>query len=138
MTVDEIAAMVRIKIEVIELTFLRYVGRLRPEVGTVIQEEGYEIRASENRGKLVARQTTVATTVPVTAVSPIAPIRSDMKPKGILKNRIAPPIEPPKLEQQERILKAPVPLPVSTHAPTPTPSKDKKRFRFFGRFKKQR
>lgn len=148
MTVDEIASMVRVKKQVIELTFLRYVGPLRPVVGTVIQEEGYEIRASENRGKLLARQTSVAATVPVAAFSPIAPIRSDKKPKGILKNRITPPpMESPRMREKEKISEPPVlspPLaPAPAPAPAPTPSttpilKEKKRFRLFGRFKKQK
>jgi len=133
MTVDEIASMVRVKKQVIELTFLRYVGPLRPEIGTVIQEEGYEIRAAENRGKLMARQTSVATTMPVAAVSPIPPLRNNVKPKGILKNSITPPpVEPPKPKEEEKNAIEPI------AAQAPIPVKEKKRFRLFGRRKKQK
>jgi hypothetical protein len=45
LTVDEIAKTIKGKKSVIELTFLRYVGPLRPAAGE-IQEEGYEVKAS--------------------------------------------------------------------------------------------
>jgi len=50
MKVDEIAAAVRKHGKEIELTFLRYVGPIRPAPGS-LQEEGYEIRATEKEGK---------------------------------------------------------------------------------------
>ena len=49
LTVDDIASLIRSKKKkkVIELTFVRYVGQLRPAIGTDVQEEGYEIQATE-------------------------------------------------------------------------------------------
>ncbi len=44
MTVGDVAALVRDKIASVELTFMRYVGPLRPTLGGV-SEEGYEINA---------------------------------------------------------------------------------------------
>lgn len=49
MTVDEIAKLIRVKKAEIELTFVRYVGPLRP---LPIQEEGYEVTATPPRKKL--------------------------------------------------------------------------------------
>ena len=125
MTVDEIAKLVRVKKREVELTFLRYVGPLRPEVGTVIQEEGYEIRAAdtETRSKKLSwsppRQKSIRLSEPVKAVSPTV-VRTSTKPKGILKNSITPP--PIKVRKASKV--------------EPPPPKEKKRFRLFGRRKK--
>lgn len=50
MTVDEIARTIKRKKAVIELTFLRYVGPLKPAAGD-IEEEGYEVKASAMIGE---------------------------------------------------------------------------------------
>jgi hypothetical protein len=48
LTVDEIAKTIKGKKAVIELTFLRYVGPLKPAAGD-IEEEGYEVKASKKK-----------------------------------------------------------------------------------------
>lgn len=54
MTVDEVAYVVRQQPhETVELTFLRYVSAFRPQVGSIIEEEGYEVMAKkESPGRL--------------------------------------------------------------------------------------
>jgi hypothetical protein len=54
LTVDEIAKIIKGKKSVIELTFLRFVGPLRPAAGD-IQEEGYEVKAAMQKDPPGAR-----------------------------------------------------------------------------------
>lgn len=54
LTVDEIAKIIKGKKSVIELTFLRFVGPLRPAAGD-IQEEGYEVKAATNKDPPASR-----------------------------------------------------------------------------------
>ena len=54
LTVDEIAKIIKGKKSVIELTFLRFVGPLRPAAGD-IQEEGYEVKAATQKDPPGAR-----------------------------------------------------------------------------------
>jgi hypothetical protein len=51
MTIDEIARTIKKKNAVIELTFLRYVGPLKPAAGD-IEEEGYEVKASSRAARV--------------------------------------------------------------------------------------
>jgi hypothetical protein len=53
MKVDEIAHLIKQKSAAgtVELTFLRYTGPMRPEAESVVQEEGYEIRAKKDPPK---------------------------------------------------------------------------------------
>lgn len=142
LTVDQIAKLIRIPKKIIELTFVRYVGPLRPEVGSVMQEEGYEIRATETIMQQIApespssRRKKLSWSPPVSprqqrtrekASSPEpAPSSSRQTPtKGILKNGTTPPRE------------ATASITTARHTPakaTPSAS-EKKRFRLFGRRK---
>jgi hypothetical protein len=54
LTVDEIAKTIKGKKSVIELTFLRYVGPLRPASGDIL-EEGYEVKAATKKDPPGAR-----------------------------------------------------------------------------------
>jgi len=143
MTVDEIAKMVRVKKQVVELTFLRYIGPMRPEAGTIVQEEGYEIRASEGRGKLMARQVdSNSKLLPGKAVAQISQPKKSCKPKGILKNRTVtpPPVQPPTPKVEKKATSASPTTTAAAAAAVPAPAsqsaKERKRFRFFGRKKK--
>lgn len=100
MTVADIAKLIRGKHKEIELTFVRYVGHLRPEVGS---EEGYEIRAKKltpqkkkltwsppsspmqkTRNKLIPDKSAHATTANTSSVRGI--LKTTYMPNGTIKS----------------------------------------------------
>jgi PDZ domain len=130
MTVDEIATLIRVKKREIELTFLRYVGPLRPEVGSIVKEEGYEISATATpprKKKLTWSPPSSPKQKADTKVAPIKPAYANRNaPKGILKTNTKP-TETAKPSKSKAV--AP-PLTAQKKANEP-----KKRFRLFGRRK---
>jgi PDZ domain len=124
MTVDEIARLIRVKKAVVELTFVRYVGPLRP---ITVQEEGYEISANESplRKKL-------------TWSPPISPNRQANKaksssattnsPKGILKKNH-------KVLSKNKSDKSPTSVVPTKNVDSTKVDEPRKRFRLFGRRK---
>lgn len=77
MTVDEIAYLVRKQAhETVELTFLRYVGVFRPMVGSVVEEEGYEVMAKKESPNRPTSHKNPIEQPPLDDVSP----RPDIKP----------------------------------------------------------
>lgn len=134
MTVDEIAKLIRVKKMEIELTFVRYIGPLRPEVGSVVLEEGYEISATEtpSRKKLPRSPPPSPKKNKVYPVKPAnAPIAIVNSPKGILKQKS-------KSKLAKKAGNGESASPDTTPARTTVQEKaeePKKRFRLFGRRK---
>jgi hypothetical protein len=86
MTVDEIASMIRQKNRSTELTFIRYVGPLKPEPGSVIQEEGYEIHATQQKGlkkRLSMTRRQDPPSISHSSPSPKAPVKGILKTKSV-------------------------------------------------------
>ena len=81
MTVDEIAKLIRVKKAEIELTFVRYVGPLRPLANP---EEGYEVSATPPRKKLTWSPPATPTNQPLKNEKMVSTSPTS-SPRGILK-----------------------------------------------------
>lgn len=137
MTVDEIAKLIRVKKAEIELTFVRYVGPLRP---LPIQEEGYEVSATPPRKKLTWSPPTTPTNQ---ATSPSAnqPVKNEKvstsppsSPRGILKKNHKEPVARSKTEAASSTSKD-VDVVSKKGDSKKVQEEPKKRFRLFGRRK---
>lgn len=126
MTVDEIAKLIRVKKKEIELTFVRYVGPLRPEVGSVVQEEGYEISAKETPPRKKLTWSPPSSPKQKTKITATPPKASPSSPKkGILKK------DPkPVVTAKARKVKSPTAAPATAQKKE---NETKKKFRLFGR-----
>jgi hypothetical protein len=129
MTVDDIARLIKNKKKVMELTFVRYVGPLKPEVGSYVQEEGYEIHATEAPPPRPLPKKRLTWSPPAspnpqqTALPPAETSPKTPPPKGILKATAESP-------QQNT-------SPVGAKSLSSSSNSDKRRFRLFGRRKQQ-
>jgi PDZ domain len=123
MTVEEIAKLIRVKKATIELTFIRYVGPLRPAMA---QEEGYEISAPATppRKKLTWSPPISPQRGGREEVSPVFKMspKAAQSPKGILKKK-------------GKAIETPSPTTVVPTKEAKAVEEPKKRFRLFGRRK---
>ena len=129
MTVDEIAKLIRVKKAEIELTFVRYVGPLRP---LQLQEEGYEVSATPPRKKL--SWSAPATPTNQTVKNEKATTPPPSSPRGILKKNLKEPVIRNKNETASSTSKDVVAASKKSDSKK-VPVEPKKRFRLFGRRK---
>ncbi|GAX25386.1 hypothetical protein FisN_5Lh483 [Fistulifera solaris] len=108
MTVGDVAALVRDKIASVELTFMRYVGPLRPTLGGV-SEEGYEINAKSLVNRNVNSQ-------------PSSPVRQNNSSQ-------------PKFDSPTSMQTVASPEDTNFSAKYMSGEQDKRRFRLFGKRK---
>jgi hypothetical protein len=130
MTVDEIAKLIRVKKAVIELTFVRYVGPLRP---LPILEEGYEVSATPPRKKLTWSPPTTPTTQ-MAKNEKMGSTSPPSSPRGILKKNTKVPDVRNKHEAASSSSKDVVAV-AKRGDSKKAQEENKKRFRLFGRRK---
>lgn len=131
MTVDEIAKLIRVKKAEIELTFVRYVGPLRP---LPLQEEGYEVSATPPRKKLTWSPPATPTKQPVKTEKVHASTSPTSSPRGILKKNPKEPVVRKKHETASSTSKDVVAAAKKGESKK-VQEEPKKRFRLFGRRK---